>query len=114
MKKILTLNIYVDETTNKVTAEMKHRCNSKDDALRLIQEFVDRKKRKKAEAQKGGIMPNEKKLALKKKLFAVKKDLREKVQDQTNKYSLNEKRIYIAWLESVNELIDICIDRNKF
>lgn len=46
MKKVLTLNIYIDEVTNKVTAEMKHRCKSKDFALNLLQDFIDRKRRK--------------------------------------------------------------------
>ena len=50
MKKILTLNIYLDEDTNKVSAEMKHRCGSKEDAIGLIEEFVRRKRRKKADA----------------------------------------------------------------
>ena len=47
MKKVLTLNIYIDESTNQVNAEMKHRCKDKQSALNLIQEFVDRKSRKK-------------------------------------------------------------------
>ena len=46
MKVILRLRIEVDEN-GKVNAELKHRCKSTKDALGLIQEFVDRKSRKK-------------------------------------------------------------------
>ena len=50
MKKILTLNIYLNEDNKQISAEMRHRCNSEDDALNLLQEFIDRKRRKKADA----------------------------------------------------------------
>lgn len=44
--KVLTLKIEVDES-GKVNADLKHKCKTTKDALGLIQEFVDRKSRKK-------------------------------------------------------------------
>ena len=44
--RVLTLRIEGDES-GKVNAELKHKCKSTKDALGLIQEFVDRKSRKK-------------------------------------------------------------------
>ena len=51
MKKIIALNIYLDENTKQLKAEMKHRCDTKDDALNVIQEFINRKRKgKKSDA----------------------------------------------------------------
>ena len=51
MKKVLTLNIYINEDSNEVNCELKHRCQTKEDALNIIQEFINRKRRgKKSDA----------------------------------------------------------------
>ena len=47
MKKIIALNIYLDEETKQIKAELKHRCETKQIALSVIQEFVNRKGREK-------------------------------------------------------------------
>lgn len=55
----------------------------------------------------------EKALLLKRKLYGTKKHLREKLQDNPN-MSLEQRKIYDKWLNNINEIIDICIDRNRF
>ena len=44
--RVLELTIEVDKS-GKVDANLKHKCKSTKDALSLIQEFIDRKSRKK-------------------------------------------------------------------
>lgn len=44
--KVLTLKIEVDES-GKVDANLKHKCKTTDDALNLIQEFINRKRKTK-------------------------------------------------------------------
>lgn len=55
----------------------------------------------------------EKSLLLKRKLYGTKKHLREKLQEDA-KLSLEQRKIYDKWLNNINEIIDICIDRNRF
>ena len=47
MKKIVTLEIFFDEGKRMLHAKMKHTCNSEEVALQVIQEFVDKKSRRK-------------------------------------------------------------------
>ena len=46
MKKIINLVVYFDEDKNKFNSEMKHKCDTLDTALDVIQEFINRKRRK--------------------------------------------------------------------
>ena len=55
----------------------------------------------------------EKSLLLKRKLYGTKKELRDKIQRNQN-MPLEEAKIYNEWLNNINEIIDICIDRNRF
>ena len=47
--RVLKLTIEVNES-GRVNADLKHKCKSTKDALDLIQEFVNRKRNKKADA----------------------------------------------------------------
>lgn len=55
----------------------------------------------------------EKSLLLKRKLYGTKRQLREKLQEKPN-MSLEQVKIYHKWLDNIDELIDICLDRNRF
>ena len=47
MKKIVTLEIFFDEDKKMMQAQLNHTCGSLEVALQVIQEFVDKKSRRK-------------------------------------------------------------------
>ena len=45
MKKIINLVVYFDDIKNEFKTEMRHKCDTTETALDVIQEFINRKRR---------------------------------------------------------------------
>lgn len=54
MKKILTLEINLEDDNKTISANLKHCCASTQDALNIIKEFVARKSRNWKNSKKKG------------------------------------------------------------
>jgi len=55
-----------------------------------------------------------KSLMLKKTLMDSKNKIMHKLIYERDKMSVNEEKIYSEWLNNINEIINICVERNKF
>ena len=53
-------------------------------------------------------------LMLKKTLTDTKNHVMNKLIYEREKLSADEQRVYSEWLNSINEIINICVERNKF
>ena len=59
-------------------------------------------------------MNENKKFALKNKLIDTKNKLSHRLIYDSNRLSIQERQVLSEWLDDVNQMIEICKERNRF